>query len=50
MTSRFKAVEEEAIGYAKLNVEAALAFVRELASAEDLHDALAKQNRYAQTL
>ena len=49
MTSRFKAVHEQATGYAKQNVEAALTFATELAQAENFQDVLAKQNRYAQT-
>jgi hypothetical protein len=49
VTSRFKAVHQQAMGYAKQNVEAALTFATELATAQDLQDVLAKQSRYAQT-
>ena len=49
VTSRFKAVHQQAMGYAKQNVDAALTVAAELAKAENLEDVLAKQNRYAQT-
>jgi hypothetical protein len=49
MTSRFKAVQDRAISHGNQNLEAALAFARELTNAEDFQDVLAKQNRYAQT-
>lgn len=49
VTSHFKAVHQQAMGYAKQNVEAALTVAAELAKAENLQDVLAKQNRYAQT-
>ena len=49
MTSRLKAVHQQAMGYAKQNVDAALTVAAELAKAENLQDVLAKQNRYAQT-
>ena len=49
VTSRFKAVQQHAMGYGKQNVDAALTFASELANAETLQDALAKQSRYAQT-
>ena len=49
VTSRFKAVQQQAMGYGKQNVEAALTFASELANAENLQDALAKHSRYAQT-
>ena len=49
VTSRFKAVHQQTMRYAKQNVEAALTQAAELAKAENLQDVLAKQNRYAQT-
>ncbi len=48
MTSRFKAVQHRAIGYGKQNLEAVVAFARELTNAEDFQDLLAKQSRYVQ--
>ncbi len=48
MTSRFKAVQHQAIGYGKQNLEAALAFAGELTSAEDFQGLLARQSRYVQ--
>ena len=49
VTSRFKAVQQQAMGYGKQNVEAALTFATELTKAEDFQDLLAKQSRYAVT-
>ena len=49
VTSRVKAVQQQAMGYGKQNVEAALTFASELTNAEDFQDVLAKQSRYAQT-
>ena len=49
VTSRFKAVQQQAMGYGKQNVEAALTFASELTNAEGFQDVLAKQRRYAQT-
>ena len=48
MTSRFKAVQHRTIGYARQNMEAALAFASELTNVKDLPELLAKQNRYVQ--
>jgi len=43
-----EALQQQAIGYGQQNVDAALTFASELANAENLQDALAKQSRYAQ--
>ncbi len=49
MTSRLKAINQQAMGFARQNVEAAFTFASSLATATDLPDILAKQRRYAQT-
>ena len=49
VTSRFKAVHQQAMGYAKQNVDAALTVAAELTNAEGFQDVLAKQRRYTQT-
>ena len=49
MTSRLKAINQQAMGFARQNVEAAFTFASSLASATDLPDILAKHSRYAQT-
>ncbi len=49
VTSRIKAVQQQAMGYGKQNVEAAFTLASELANAENFQDVLAKQSRYATT-
>jgi phasin len=48
MTSRFKAVQERAIQFAKENADAGFALASELAKAKDLQDVLRLQNSFAQ--
>ena len=46
--SRFKAVHERAIQFAKENAEAGFALARELAKAKDLQEVLRLQSKFAQ--
>ena len=48
MTSRFKAVQERAIQFAKENAEAGFALANELTKAKDLQDVLRLQSSFAQ--
>lgn len=48
MTSRFKAVQERAIQFAKENAEAGFALANELTKAKDLQDVLRRQSSFAQ--
>jgi hypothetical protein len=47
MTSRFKAVQERAIQFAKENADAGFALASELAKAKDLQDVLRLQSSFA---
>jgi len=48
MTSRFKAVQERAIQFAKENADAGFALASELAKAKDPQDVLRLQSSFAQ--
>jgi phasin len=48
MTSGFKAVQERAIQFAKVNAEAGFALANELTKAKDLQDVLRMQSSFAQ--
>ena len=49
MTSRFKVVQDRAIGFAKQNAEAGFALAADFAKAKDIAEMMSMQNRYAQT-
>jgi hypothetical protein len=50
MTVGFKAVQDRAVKFAKLNGDACFNLATELASAKDLTDVLSIQSRHAQTM
>ena len=49
MTASFKAVQDQAIAFAKQNAEAGFALVSDLANAKDLQEIIALQSRFAQS-
>lgn len=49
LTTGFKAVQDRALGYAKINAESGSKLAGELATAKDIKEVMSLQNHYTQT-